>query len=102
MARTRQDIERVVRRRRWSEADARAIVQAWRGSGESQLVFARRHGLDPQRIGHWVRRLRAAPMAEDSLLSFRPVWLVNRGSAGRESAELHAAAPRALTAPRCN
>lgn len=87
MAQTRQDIERVVRRRRWSEADARAMVQAWRRSGESQLAFARRHGLDPQRVGHWVRRLRAEPSGEDAPMSFHPVRLVTRGLAGERTGE---------------
>jgi transposase-like protein len=81
MAQTRPDIERVVRRRRWSEADARTMVQAWRSSGESQRVFARRHGLDPQRIGHWVRRLRAEIVAEESPMPFHPVRLLHRGAA---------------------
>lgn len=79
MRQRRQDIERVVRRRRWSEAEARVIVQAWRGSGESQVTFARRHGLDPQRVGHWVRRLRAEPNSDDAAMPFHPVRLVDRG-----------------------
>jgi len=87
MAQTRQEIERVVRRRRWSEADARAMVQAWRRSGESQLAFARRHGLDPQRVGHWVRRLRSEPSGTSAPMSFHPVRLVNRARPGEGTGE---------------
>lgn len=81
MPQQRQDIDRVVRRRRWSEADARAVVAAWRGSGDSQIAFARRYGLDPQRVGHWIRRLGSETSGEKSALRFHPVRVVDRGVA---------------------
>lgn len=81
MPQQRQDIDRVVRRRRWSETDARAVVAAWRGSGESQSAFARRHGVDPQRVGHWIRRLDSETSGETSALPFHPVRVVHRGVA---------------------
>jgi hypothetical protein len=52
----------------WREEDARAVVAAWRASGESVSAFARRHGVQARRIGRWKRRLEtAAP------LQFHPV-----------------------------
>jgi hypothetical protein len=47
----------VAQRRYWSAGDARVIVEAWRRSGESQVRFAARYGVDPKRIGRWAARL---------------------------------------------
>ncbi len=41
----------------WSEAEGRAVVEAWRRSGESATEFARRHGLRAKRIVYWEQRL---------------------------------------------
>lgn len=41
----------------WSEEQGRAIVEAWRQSGEPAAVFARRHGLHAKRLAYWNRRL---------------------------------------------
>lgn len=52
----------------WREEDAKAVVAAWRASGESLSAFARRHGVERRRIARWSRRLdTAAP------LQFHPV-----------------------------
>lgn len=52
----------------WREEEARAVVGAWRASGESLSAFARHHGVQPRRIARWNRRLEtAAP------LHFHPV-----------------------------
>jgi transposase-like protein len=45
-----------LRDRRWSEADARVVIEALERSGEAVTVFARRHGLDKQRIYKWRSR----------------------------------------------
>lgn len=41
----------------WSEAEGRAVIEAWRRSGESGPAFARRHRLRPNRIKYWAGRL---------------------------------------------
>jgi transposase-like protein len=41
----------------WSEEQGRAVVEAWRQSGEPATVFARRHGLHAKRLAYWNRRL---------------------------------------------
>ena len=41
----------------WSEADGRAVIEAWRRSGESRSAFARRHGLQTKRLKYWAGRL---------------------------------------------
>ena len=49
-------------RRRWTAVEARAALAALASSGLSQIAFAAREGLDPQRLGVWRRKLRdAAP-----------------------------------------
>jgi hypothetical protein len=41
----------------WTEDDGRAALEAWRASGDSLAVFARRERLDVQRLYWWKRRL---------------------------------------------
>lgn len=41
----------------WHEEEARAVVAAWRASGERLAVFARRHSVQPRRLARWHRRL---------------------------------------------
>jgi transposase-like protein len=50
-------------RPRWTEADARAALGALRDSGEPVSAFAAAHGLDPQRLYVWRRRLAATRAA---------------------------------------
>ena|SRR5271170_2105252 len=44
-------------RRRWTEQDARIALTALQRSGKSVSVFAAEHGVDPQRLYSWRRRL---------------------------------------------
>jgi hypothetical protein len=44
-------------RLRWTEQDARNALAALERSGKSVSVFAAEHGLDPQRLYSWRRRL---------------------------------------------
>jgi transposase-like protein len=44
-------------RRRWTEQDARSALAALERSGKSVSIFAAEHGLDPQRLYMWRRRL---------------------------------------------
>lgn len=41
----------------WTEDEGRAALEAWRASGESLAAFARREGIDVQRLYWWKRRL---------------------------------------------
>jgi hypothetical protein len=68
----------VAQRRYWSAGDARVIVEAWRRSGESQVNFATRHGVDPKRIGRWAARL--ARSDGNRVMSARPVERRARGT----------------------
>jgi hypothetical protein len=62
------DVRQAVSSVYWREEDARAVVAAWRASGERLSAFARHHGVEPRRIARWNRRLdTAAP------LHFHPV-----------------------------
>ena len=65
-------------RRRWSESDGRAMVEAFRRSGDSIRAFARRHGLDPQRVRRWVARLDGGAGTREAgePVSFAPVRLI--------------------------
>lgn len=42
---------------RWTEADARIVLAALARSGQSVRDFAERHGVDPQRVYLWRRRV---------------------------------------------
>lgn len=44
-------------RRRWSTEDAREVIASLEHSGQSVGAFAAEHGVDPQRIYLWRRRL---------------------------------------------
>jgi len=58
-------------RPRWTREDAREVVAALERSGKSVSVFAADHGLDPQRLYLWRRRLGAAEIAVGTALAFR-------------------------------
>lgn len=45
------------RRRRWKEAEARAVLAALAASGSSLTEFARAEGLEPERLRRWQQRL---------------------------------------------
>ena len=47
----------VLARPRWSVEDARQVVAALHSSGKSVVEFCAEHGLDPQRVYLWRRRL---------------------------------------------
>jgi transposase len=56
----------------WREADAKVIVDAWHASGLTRAAFARRHGIDGQRLARWSARL-GPPSARP--MRFHPVRL---------------------------
>ena len=53
----RNEMRRVVSRRRWTEEDALQILEAWKTSGKTLSVFARELGVGRQRIQRWVAQL---------------------------------------------
>jgi transposase-like protein len=61
---------------RWSEEDARQVLDALERSGQPVSAFAAEHGLDPQRVYLWRRRLGAS--AERT--TFREVVVRAEGS----------------------
>ena len=52
-----QSIVPLVQRRTWSPQQARLVLDQWARSGETVTAFARRHGLVPQRLWWWLKRL---------------------------------------------
>jgi transposase-like protein len=59
-------------RPRWTERDAREVVAALRRSGKPVSAFAADHGLDPQRVYLWRRRLGGAEPTTFRELIVRP------------------------------
>jgi hypothetical protein len=65
--------------RHWREADARAVLEAWRESGETITEYARNRGIHAERLARWERKLRL-PAAQ--AVSFHPVRVTGQlGSA---------------------
>ena len=56
------------RARKWTEAQARAALQAWRKSGQSIEQFAKGMNVSGQRVGYWKKRL-----GEKSQVAFVPI-----------------------------
>jgi transposase-like protein len=50
------------KRKRWTEEQARAVLDAQARSRMSLRAFARREGLDPQRLRRWARQLEETTM----------------------------------------
>jgi len=80
--------------RRWSADEARAVLVAAKQSGLSMPAFAEQHGLDPQRVYWWRRRLErvtepAAPRRfEEVTLHHAVAGAVDRGRDARFEIEL--------------
>lgn len=49
---------------RWTEADAAEIVATWRASNQNCQALAEAHGLDPQRLSRWAKRLASPTFTE--------------------------------------
>jgi hypothetical protein len=63
----------LVSRPRWTREDAREVIAALERSGKSVSIFAADHGLDPQRVYLWRRRLRAVEPTTFQEIVVRPV-----------------------------
>jgi hypothetical protein len=61
---------------RWTQEDARRVLAAWQSSGDSLWAFSRRHGLQPQRVGWWKKRLSEWRTSEAVRPAFAPAILV--------------------------
>jgi hypothetical protein len=85
MARTR--IAEVAVSRYWRESEGRLVVAAWKRSGETLAGFAGRHGIHPDRVARWAKRVDRGVGKEPS---FHPVRVVAQSivGAGREPFEL--------------
>ena len=59
-------------RPRWTEQDARDVLAALRRSGKPVREFAAEHGLDPQRVYLWRRRVGEAEPTTFQELIVRP------------------------------
>ena len=59
-------------RRRWTVQDARAALAALERSGKSIRMFAEEHGLDPQRLYAWRRRVAVGDPTTFQELIVRP------------------------------
>ncbi len=65
---------------RWTEAEARAVLKELARSGQSVRQFAEEHGLDPQRVYLWRRRV-----AGGDRTTFREVVVPARLAASTEA-----------------
>jgi transposase-like protein len=86
----------------WSEADGRAVIEAWRRSGESRSAFARRHGLQTKRLKYWAGRLSRTD-GPARTLTLVPATVVGAGlsaviRAGEVTIELSSATPEQVAA----
>jgi transposase len=64
---------------RWTEAQAREVIAALERSGKPVSVFAAEHGLDPQRVYQWRRRVAGGDSTMFREIVVRPS---DRGSQG--------------------
>jgi transposase-like protein len=73
--------------RRWSNAQGRAMARAFAASGDTQVEFARRHGLGPERVRRWLARV-AERQQRPEPVAFAPVRLVERAPERRGGVEI--------------
>jgi hypothetical protein len=66
--------------RHWREADARAVLEAWRESGETITEYARNQGIHAERLARWERKLRTLAA---QAVSFHPVRVRGQLDNGR-------------------
>ena len=68
-------------RRRWTVAEARAVVDAHTRSGLSARAFAAREGIHEQRLLKWARRLASEPASSPVNVSPMFVEITGRSTA---------------------
>ena len=57
---------------RWTDDEARVVLEAWRQSGDSGAEFARAHGLKTPRLYRWSSRLRERGSARPRAMTLVP------------------------------
>lgn len=72
-------------RRHWSESDARAVIEAWRESGQSITQYARSRSIHPERLARWERKLRSP---RSPTMAFHPVRVMRESQRDAQSASL--------------
>jgi hypothetical protein len=82
----------VNRNGRWSEAQAKQLLDEWESSGEALAAYARRCAVHPQRLAWWRKRLGGVhrPVARPAAPAFAPVT-VGVACAAAERAPIAAA-----------
>jgi hypothetical protein len=66
-------IHAALARARWTADDARAVLAALDRSGQSVRAFAEEHGIDPQRLYAWRRRVAGGDAITFHEVTVRPV-----------------------------
>ncbi len=98
MSKKRDGTRQIAKRGYWRESDARALIEAWRSSGETLTRFAQRNGVERGRLTRWSKRLEGtAPMV------LHPVRLVadsSTASNGDGPIEIQLAAGRCVRVPQ--
>jgi transposase-like protein len=61
-----------ISRPRWTEADARRVLDEWQRTGGTLEAFARSRGLVPQRVAWWRNRLRDQRPVVPAEITFAP------------------------------
>ncbi|NVB39583.1 hypothetical protein G6O69_27130 [Pseudenhygromyxa sp. WMMC2535] len=61
MRSTPTNLAKILDKRRWTRAEAAAVVSHWRRSGQRQRDFCDDHDLDVQRLARWAKLLPASP-----------------------------------------
>lgn len=80
---------------RWTEEVGRGMVESLRRSGDTQGKFARRHGLNSQRVKYWRDRVEGRGTAKPvragrsaAPVSFAPVRVVDKAGASAPALEV--------------
>ena len=79
-------LDHITRKKRWSEAEGRQVLDEWRRSGLSPADFARRHRLAEVRLLRWRARLEEQVASVDPVTAaFLPVKI--KESAAQDTGE---------------
>lgn len=60
---------RKLRAKRWTEGEAREVLQEWQGSGLSAVKFAEQRGFHASRLSYWEERFAQKPAGTVSFVS---------------------------------
>jgi hypothetical protein len=88
-------------RPRWTEQDARVVLDALHRSRKPVRVFAAEHGIDPQRVYLWRRRLGEAERTTFQELVVRPTAGRTTANADGTGFEIVLASGDVVRVPAC-